>query len=118
MAAREGGVGKQGSREAGKQGAGVDSSGGGLGGKLMERGRARGRRRAGWQSWVGKAEEEAGGEGRGGRPGPWDPPSCPAQDRESDWSTPWRPWRSECVHLPPRLPAAVVHRVTPGGATP
>ncbi|XP_044088614.1 lysophospholipase D GDPD3 isoform X2 [Neovison vison] len=49
-------------------------------------------------------------------------PSCRAwgpteQDPESGWSTPWRPWRSECVHLPPRLRSEVgpvVHCVTPG----
>lgn len=93
MAATEGGVGAQGTR--------ADGSRRGPGGRPFE-GRARGRRRAGWQGGMWKGEEEAGGEERRGRPGPWDPPSCPAQDPGSGWNTPWRPWRSECVHLPPQ----------------
>ncbi|XP_012587371.1 PREDICTED: glycerophosphodiester phosphodiesterase domain-containing protein 3 isoform X3 [Condylura cristata] len=40
---------------------------------------------------------DAVGGGGGGRPGPRDTPSCPTQDRESGWRTPWRPWRSECT---------------------
>nr|XP_031288811.1 lysophospholipase D GDPD3 isoform X2 [Camelus dromedarius] len=55
--------------------------------------------------------EEAGG--RGGKEGgqaPGTHPSCPTQDLESAWRTPWRPWRSEST-CPAKLPGKVVPAV-------